>query len=462
VFGLAAARRLRGVGGDRYSAGNGSWTTLLMVVITMCLCSAAAAVAAEHPIIPVDPHAKLPPMGCPNEFQVIEPRSFTAEQWQRFFQEARLALGVNETGSEHVTFATEFDMQGAQKLGWVLHRDTRSLYARIQKCANNAIRLMLFAQYAGRKLPDETISLAWERAGNLIVPAEVRRGSGVAEYSGKALPPGPDALQDRTWTFVRNPLSHFVSGFTQSWVRSHPGQVEQLERGEIVAPYTVEDFRHFLGELLTGKAGALLPGPRPLSHVVYGAHFMPMTELLAQQPRVAVGRLEHMEEHWAAMQTWLGMEEKSVVAWNRSRAALADHDTSKDPLGSAVAAKTAIAQDPAIAKALCFMHLPDFINFGYTLPPVCKEDGRMRALLEEYLDAPTEMVLASDQQAGPQPTLKTMQELFLDADKMGDLKRERLASRDPEMAQKLDLIKKGQADIEKRGLSPRRIEKAEL
>ena len=83
----------------------------------------------------------------------------------------------------------------------------------------------------------------------------------------------------------------------------------------------------------------------------------------------------------------------------------------------------------------------------------------MRALLEEYLDAPTEMVLASDQQAGPQPTLKTMQELFLDADRMGDLKRERLASRDPEMAQKLDLIKKGQADIEKRGLSPRRIEK---
>jgi hypothetical protein len=89
----------------------------------------------------------------------------------------------------------------------VLHRDTRSLYARIQKCANNAIRLMLFAQYAGRKLPDETISLAWERAGNLIVPAEVRRGSGVAEYSGKALPPGPDALQVTTLQFKPHALT---------------------------------------------------------------------------------------------------------------------------------------------------------------------------------------------------------------------------------------------------------------
>ena len=78
VFGLAAARRLRGVAGDRYSAGNGSWTTLLMVVITMCLCSAAAAVAAEHPIIPVDPHAKLPPMGSPNEFQVTGDPAFVA------------------------------------------------------------------------------------------------------------------------------------------------------------------------------------------------------------------------------------------------------------------------------------------------------------------------------------------------------------------------------------------------
>lgn len=78
--------------------------------------------------------------------------------------------------------------------------------------------------------------------------------------------------------------------------------------------------------------------------------------------QVAVGRTSHMEEHWEAIQTWLGQEQ--VIPWNGSLAALAEHPSSKDPLGTTAAAKAAISKDPAVLRALCFLLLPDFINFG--------------------------------------------------------------------------------------------------
>jgi len=81
---------------------------------------------------------------------VIEPRSFTAEQWQRFFQEARLALGVNETGSEHVTFATEFDMQGAQKLGWYVRASSNMDLVHVEKSLTwRPVRFRSFTCFLG-------------------------------------------------------------------------------------------------------------------------------------------------------------------------------------------------------------------------------------------------------------------------------------------------------------------------
>jgi len=78
--------------------------------------------------------------------------------------------------------------------------------------------------------------------------------------------------------------------------------------------------------------------------------------------QVAVGRMAHWEEHWEAIQTWLGQEQ--VIPWNSSLPAMFAHESSKDPLGTTAAAKTAIAKDPAVQRALCFILLPDFINFG--------------------------------------------------------------------------------------------------
>jgi hypothetical protein len=140
--------------------------------------------------------------------------------------------------------------------------------------------------------------------------------------------------------------------------------------------------------------------------------------------------MEHFDDHWAAVQTWLGQSQSQVVLFNRSRAQLVKHPSSDDPFGSSAAATTLIAADPAVQRALCFLLLPDFINLGcaaslvlhscrlcllshaahgpslacrYTMPQACRQDQRMTAVLQ-WLDAPTQMVRASSQEAGPRPT----------------------------------------------------------
>jgi hypothetical protein len=65
---------------------------------------------------------------------------------------------------------------------------------------------------------------------------------------------------------------------------------------------------------------------------------------------------------YARLQTWLGRA--AVVPWNKTRALLAAHPTSKDPLHSTAAATALIASDPSVQRALCFLLLPDFINLG--------------------------------------------------------------------------------------------------
>jgi hypothetical protein len=77
--------------------------------------------------------------------------------------------------------------------------------------------------------------------------------------------------------------------------------------------------------------------------------------------------MAHVEEHWDAIQRWLGQQQ--IIPWDRSIAALAAHESSGDPLGTTAAAKTAIVKHPAVQRALCFLLLPDFINFGYAHCP---------------------------------------------------------------------------------------------
>ena len=63
----------------------------------------------------------------------------------------------------------------------VYHKPTASLYARVPKCANNAIRLMLFAQFRGANLTDQQLTDTWRDADR----PNAHASTGVLTVAGK-------------------------------------------------------------------------------------------------------------------------------------------------------------------------------------------------------------------------------------------------------------------------------------
>ena len=77
---------------------------------------------------------------------------------------------------------------------------------------------------------------------------------------------------------MRDPLSHFVSGFTEAMLRSNMDQIEQLHAGKPVAPCSIQSFMYFLERLVTGHVTSLTQN--------HGFHIYPMSELALFQPQV--------------------------------------------------------------------------------------------------------------------------------------------------------------------------------
>jgi hypothetical protein len=85
---------------------------------------------------------------------------------------------------------------------------------------------------------------------------------------------------------VRDPLSHFVSGFTEAATRRHKREInEMLQGGKPVAPFTIDRFISVLEQLVTGDFRSFMGQE--------SSHVYPMSEQLALiQPQV---RSPHQE-----------------------------------------------------------------------------------------------------------------------------------------------------------------------
>lgn len=77
---------------------------------------------------------------------------------------------------------------------------------------------------------------------------------------------------------MRDPLSHFVSGFTEAMTRSNIPKVKALNAGKPVPPYTIQRFMFFLDRLVTGHVRSVLKSS--------SFHIYPMSELALIQPKV--------------------------------------------------------------------------------------------------------------------------------------------------------------------------------
>ena len=90
----------------------------------------------------------------------------------------------------------------------VLHRHTASLYARLPKCGNNAIRLLLFAQWSN--LSDSEIQDQWNKHMDDHTMPGVVKVEGM-QWDKRQLPPGGSFKPVIVRTLKPPPGSHLAT-----------------------------------------------------------------------------------------------------------------------------------------------------------------------------------------------------------------------------------------------------------
>lgn len=165
----------------------------------------------------------------------------------------------------------------------------------------------------------------------------------------------------RLWTFVRDPISRFVSGYTEVEFRN---QNKPWVQEKFTHPIgTRERFREYITSMLQGRK---VPE-------IY--HTFSQSWVGTQFPLITAGKIESMDNDWLAVQEWLGILQPKPFDKECNT-----HPTSADPLKTSAVAKLALEEDPILMRALCVLLLPDFQNFAYELPEVCQANENITDL----------------------------------------------------------------------------------
>ena len=172
----------------------------------------------------------------------------------------------------------------------------------------------------------------------------------------------------RAFTFVRDPISRFISGY---------GEIEYRTRTGLEWP----DFDS-LAKLLNGhpvgspdRAAAFFE-EFLRSGIDVNGHVRPQLEFLqplsgCSLPMDFIGKTERAEEHWAKL---FAMQNETVPKFD---SLLAEHTHGER---DKQAMKTFLASSAKYVRALCWLYLGDFAVFEYELPDECRQEPMQSAV----------------------------------------------------------------------------------
>ena len=223
------------------------------------------------------------------------------------------------------------------------------VYAKIWKCANEAIRTNMGMQLMTKKSKN-TKALGYSvksRFEHIMA----------RDFMNKYTPRKHG--YNNTFTFVRDPVSHFVSGLAESVWRSFNGGNTTVTT-QMVANY-MKSFLNFQYKSLK-----------------WIEHTFPMSGAFFQHNISFVGQLESFDDDWQILHSKYNL----FRAFDKN---LGVHPSSDDPNGAKTAIRLLLAQEPQYLRALCQLLMVDYVCFStYTLPPGCdhldpirREGGRL-------------------------------------------------------------------------------------
>ena len=219
-------------------------------------------------------------------------------------------------------------------------------YKRIWKCGNNDIRCTLWY------LADENVSRLTETGlgHGALIDGKQRRKLDNGKIPRADIP---------LFTLVRDPIAHFNSGLREYIYRMD---------SEHKKMYNVAETRQWV----TSVINATVP-----MKAIEIEHLTPIaTQFRASHKhRILVGKLEYFQRDMLKIAQMLECPALESEYNGTTLETRCGHPTSNDPNGVGIALESLLREDARFLRALCWLHLADYICFDYSLPKECAGIG---------------------------------------------------------------------------------------
>jgi hypothetical protein len=165
-----------------------------------------------------------------------------------------------------------------------------------------------------------------------------------------------------TFTFVRDPLSHFISGLVEShYRRIYFRDDRAFLRGHAVNVTTVADI--VLALVMNNDEAAAEEVIN--KHLLDKEHFATLSSVLWKWRPDFIGYLETFQSDWTRLNAATGLNMNYEITEKRSQRAF------DDPLGMKRALKHILRTKPNYMRAVCRLLMMDYVCLNYPLPAQC-------------------------------------------------------------------------------------------
>ena len=205
--------------------------------------------------------------------------------------------------------------------------------------------------------------------------AAARRGNASwRAFDARQAPTGCQGLPRLDFTFVREPMQRFHSGFAEyEWRRA-------AARARSV---TVGDAATFVQRLLNRSIFWRLNEPRDRYALLHTAPQAGVLRVLP--PGARVGRIERSSSDWAALLHGTPLAGVPLLRC----APKGCHPSSADPQGARASLSTALRADPALRERLCALLTPDYELLARLVPgaynrSACRDPAEKKQAVAHY------------------------------------------------------------------------------
>ena len=287
--------------------------------------------------------------------------------WQAARAEAGLRPFTSSELRARLPFMLDFYSKAHGAMALTLQK--KAEYVVMWKAANNMVRENLFFKPLSTKLHmrpthDVNNSLRWTNVQWAKLEGYVQHDTRMQR----------SPWGDRQWRFtlVREPLTRFVSGWTEFSYRHLLARAGPQLRRDVSTEELAEEF---VVALLDADPTSILSNwskPRHdiqkkfHEHLIMAEHYYPMSGALATWPIDFIGRLEDLRTDWAALRSAYAKRGLGdLEPYDKLELSAGGHSSSRDPFGTRAGLQALLHRRTDLRQAVCKLLTPDYTCFGY-------------------------------------------------------------------------------------------------